>query len=250
LTDALAIIGGAVAGLIAGSFIATVAIRVPRGESPLGGRSRCDSCGAAIPAADLVPVLSFVIQRGRARCCGARIDSLHPWTELAAAVTGALSALLPLPLAITSAAMGWQLLTLGLVDLRCFRLPNMLVAILVATGLAASITTAVPPTIDSLIGMVAGFVALAVVRLAYRALRGREGIGGGDPKLFGAIGAWLGWQPLPIALLAAALCGLAWAAISLVSGRKLAWSQRMPLGTLLALAAWPVWLWRVAGALN
>jgi leader peptidase (prepilin peptidase)/N-methyltransferase len=219
---------------------------LPKGQSPLGGRSRCDHCGAPIPGANLVPVLSYVIQGGKARCCGARIDPIHPITELLAAMIGGVSALLPFPLAFASAAMGWQLLTLGLIDLRSFRLPNPLVAIVAGTGIAASLATAGPSIGESLIGMVVGMASLEAVRFGYRALRGREGIGRGDPKLFGAIGAWVGWQPLPATLLGAALAGLAWAAISLGFGRRVAWSQRMPLGTLLAFAAWPVWLWKVA----
>jgi leader peptidase (prepilin peptidase)/N-methyltransferase len=246
LTDAIAIISGAVAGLLAGSFIATAAIRVPNGESALVGRSRCDHCGAALPAANLVPVLSYVVQGGRARCCGSRIDPIHPEAELLAALIGATSALLPLPFSIASCGLGWQLLMLGLVDLRSFRLPNLLVAPLAITGLAASITTTAPSIADSLIGMLAGFLVLEAIRLGYRALKGRDGIGRGDPKLLGAIGAWLGWQPLPTALLAAALTGLAWALVSLSLGRRVARSQKMPLGTLLALAAWPVWVWKVA----
>jgi leader peptidase (prepilin peptidase)/N-methyltransferase len=244
----LPVIFGAVAGLLAGSFIATFAIRWPRGESALAGRSRCDHCGATIEFSGLVPILSYAAQRGRARCCGARIDPLHPAVEAAAALIGAISALLPCQPAIAAAVLGWTLLALGLIDLRAFRLPNPAVALLAVSGFAAALWLRTPSPTDSLIGAVAGFASLEAVRLAYRRLRNREGIGAGDPKMFAAIGAWVGWEQLPLLLLIASLAGLLWAIAGRLAGRRLDWSDRMPLGTLLAIASWPVWLWSVAAA--
>ena len=116
-------------------------------------------------------------------------------------------------------------------------------ALLAGTGLAASLLLGSPSFVTALIGMVAGFVALEAVRLLYRRWRGRDGIGRGDPKMFAAIGAWVGWEPLPAVLLGAALAGLCWALTSGLVARRIGWSDRLPLGTLLALAAWPAWLW-------
>jgi leader peptidase (prepilin peptidase)/N-methyltransferase len=73
-------------------------------------------------------------------------------------------------------------------------------------------------------------------------VRGRQGLGGGDPKLFAALGAWLGWVQLPFVLLGAGLLGLAALLLARLRGRRLSGSDRLPLGTLLALAAWPIWL--------
>ena len=248
LTSFVSIIAGIVAGLVAGSFIATVAVRCSRGDSALVGRSRCDSCGAAVGPANLVPVVSFAIQRGKTRCCGARIDPLHPTAELVAALIGGVSSLLPFPAAIASAVLGWILLTLGLIDLRTFRLPQPIVVLLAASGLAASWIVGVPSLLDSAIGLLAGWAALEAVRIGYRRFRGRDGIGRGDPKLLGAIGAWVGWAQLPVVLLVASVAGLLWAAASWLGGRRIGWSDRMPLGTLIAVAAWPVWVWTIAVA--
>ena len=124
-------------------------------------------------------------------------------------------------------------------DARYFRLPLVsniifLIAGLVVGHLAFGISKS-----DALIGAGAGYLGLAAVAAAYRSLRGREGLGGGDPILLGGIGAWLGWQVLPTILLFAALSGLAFAAVQrLFRPRRTAWQvQRIPLGTCLIIAA-------------
>jgi leader peptidase (prepilin peptidase)/N-methyltransferase len=249
LSTFLPVLAGFVGGLLAGSFIATFVIRWPDGRSSLAGRSRCDSCGTPVPAGNLVPLVSFAMQRGEARCCGARIDPLHLFAEFAAAVIGGLSALLPWHQALAGAWFGWSLLALALIDLRVFRLPNGVVALLAASGVGAALVLRSPAPLVSLIGAAAGFTSLETVRLSYRAIRGRDGIGRGDPKLFGAIGAWLGWLQLPLVLLIASLAGLVWAASVRLAGRPIGWADRMPLGSLLALASWPVWFFSNASGL-
>lgn len=156
---------------------------------------------------------------------------------------GVIAALLPLPQAIAAAGLAWLLLTLALIDYRYLRLPDPAVALLFISGVGVSLILGTPPLVDSAIGAVAGYGALQSVRIAYRLVRRREGIGAGDPKLFAAIGAWLGWAPLPLALLVAAGIGLVWAGFRWLGRRDVEWSDRVPLGTLLAVAAWPVWLW-------
>lgn len=230
-------------GLAAGSFIGAVVTRFGSGESALAGRSRCDGCATPLKAANLIPLISYAIQGGKARCCGARIDPLHPLAEASGLLIGGVAGMLPLPQAIAGAGLGWLLLTLALVDYRYFRLPDAAVALLAAAGVAASLILAVPPMLDAAIGAVVGFASLALIRLFYRTVRRREGIGGGDPKLFAAIGVWLGWEPLPTVLLAAAGIGLVVAGARWLVRRDIGWSDRVPLGTLLAVAAWPVWLW-------
>ena len=237
-------------GLLVGSFIATVVTRFPGSESPLRGRSRCDHCGAPVSAPALIPLISYAVLRGRARCCNAPIDPIHPVAESAAALIGGIGALLPAAHAVAAVWFGWVLLTLALIDLRCFRLPNPMVALLAVTGFGASLLPGAPTAIESLLGMLAGYAALQAVRLLYRRARQREGIGSGDPKLLAAIGLWLGWQPLPAVLLIGSVAGLIWAGCMRLAGRPIALSHRMPLGTLLAIAAWPVWLWWIAGPLR
>lgn len=201
-----------------------------------------------VPASGLIPLVSFAMQRGRARCCGSPIDRVHPLAEIAATGIGAVSGVLPLPFALAAALFGWLLLTLALIDAREFTLPDPIVALLACTGLAASLLFGSPSFVTALIGMVVGFVALEAVRLLYRRWRGRDGIGRGDPKMFAAIGAWVGWEPLPTVLLGAALAGLCWALASGLLARRIGWSDRLALGTLLALAAWPAWLWWIGFA--
>jgi len=188
-------------------------------------------------------VLSYARQRGRARCCGARIDALHLWGEAAAVMIGAASLALLGPQGWIAALFGWLLLMLALFDLRFFILPDWLTATL-ALAAGAGIALYGAPTIgDRLIGGAGGYATLQLIRLGYRAARGREGLGGGDPKLLGAIGLWTGWQPLPAIMLVAALMGLAIAGTMHLLGRRVTATQRMPLGTLMAAAAWPIWLW-------
>jgi leader peptidase (prepilin peptidase)/N-methyltransferase len=234
---------GLLLGAIAGSFIATVLIRWPKGGSILSGRSRCDACEAPLAARDLVPIASHAAARGRCRRCGARIDSRHLALELAAAAIG-LAAIVahPLPLAFATALLGWWLLLVAALDLEHHWLPDTLSLPLIPLGLAAAWAGLGPPLAERLAGAAIGWVTLALIAFAYRRLRGRDGMGGGDPKLMGAIGAWIGVWHLPVILLGAGLIGLAAVLAMRLRGREVARDSRLPLGTLMALAAWPVWL--------
>ena len=234
----------AVLGAIVGSFLATLILRWPEGRSPLRGRSVCDGCGNTIPARDLVPMLSFVMLRGRARCCGQKIYPLHPLVELGAALIGIVSAVVLGEQAWQAALFGWLLLALALLDLRHFWLPDALTAALAVAGLLLAFAVPFPRFFDRLIGMAAGYVCLALIGWLYRRLRGHDGLGGGDPKLLAGIGAWTGWAALPAVLLIAALLGLAAAVVTVFFGGPMTRQTRLPLGTLLAIAAWPLLLWQ------
>lgn len=234
---------GLLLGAIAGSFIATILIRWPRGESAMAGRSHCDSCDVALTVRDLVPILSHAAARGRCRRCGARIDPRHLAVELGAALIGAVAlAAHPLPLAIATALLGWWLLLLALLDLDHQWLPDRLTLPLIPLGLLAAWAGLGPPLVERLAGAAIGWGALALIALVYRALRGREGLGGGDPKLLGAIGAWVGAWHLPFILLGAGVIGLASVLLMRVRGEEVTDTTRLPLGTFMALAAWPLWL--------
>lgn len=234
---------GLLLGAIAGSFIATVLTRWPKGGNALSGRSRCDACAAPLGARDLVPILSFAAARGRCRRCGARIDSRHLALEIAAAMVGLVAlAAHPLPLAFATALLGWWLLLIAALDLEHQWLPDPLTLPLLPLGLAAAWAGLGPPLAERLAGAAIGWGALMLIAFAYRRLRGREGLGGGDPKLLGAIGAWIGAWHLPAILLGAGLVGLAAALAMRLRGEEVALDSRLPLGTLMALAAWPVWL--------
>ncbi|KTT68937.1 prepilin peptidase [Sphingomonas endophytica] len=231
-----------VLGAIIGSFLATIAVRWPEDRSILHGRSACDGCGRTLRARDLVPLASWVAARGRCRACGARIDARHALIELGCALIGVSAALVaPGWAALAGAGFGWLLLVLAAMDAKDFWLPDPLVAALAIVALAG--VTVSPPALDErLIGGAGGFALLWLVAAGYRRWRGREGMGGGDPKLFGAIGLALGWRLLPPVLLVAGLVGLGWVAFQRLRGRAVAADDMLPLGTLLAIAAYPAWL--------
>lgn len=230
-------------GAIIGSFLATVALRWPQGEQATRGRSRCDGCGKPLAPLELVPILSWAVQRGRCRACGARIDTTHLRVELAAAAIGAGAlALAPSAPGFALAALGWQLLLLGLLDARHFWLPRMLSLLLLASGLVlggtAMAAIGIPLSLtDGIIGAAAGGGGLWLIATLYRLIRHREGLGGGDPLFFAGVGAWTGWMTLPLLLLLAAVAGLA---VALMRG--LHRDSRLPFGTLIALATAPALL--------
>jgi len=235
-------LSGALLGAIIGSFVATLVLRWPAGRSVATGRSRCDGCDRPLSAPDLIPLLSFALYRGRARCCGAPIAALHPLTEALAMLIGAVAFAVAPPLdALAGALFGWMLLALALLDWRHFWLPARLTLALALAGLALGVAGVGVDLPSRIIGGVAGFAMFEAVRLGYRALRHRDGMGGGDVRLFGAIGLWLGWRALPFVLLGASLAGLAWCLI-LAARRPRTPIGKVQFGAFLALAAWLVWI--------
>ncbi|WCT72886.1 A24 family peptidase [Sphingomonas naphthae] len=237
------LLAGAGLGLIAGSFLSTLVLRWADGRSVVHGRSACDGCGRALRAFELVPLVSYLALHGRCRRCGAAIDGRHPLMEATAAAIGALSLWrFPGWEGLAGALFGWMLLALLALDLIALWLPDRLTLPLGALGLAGGVAGLWPPLADRAIGAVAGYLLLAAVAWLYQRTRGRMGIGGGDPKLFGAIGAWLGWRELPAVLLAASLIGIAIVLARMILRRSVATTDALPLGAFLALAAWPLWL--------
>lgn len=237
----LAPVAAAILGAIFGSFIGALVVRWPAGRSILTGRSQCDACGAALKPWQLIPLISWALLRGRCAACDARIGWQPLGIELGAALIGAVSlALHPGAQGLAIAAFGWLLLPLALLDFRHYWLPHPLTAMLAFGGIIAAAIGIAPDWTSRLIGAGAGLGGLWLIGLAYRSTRGREGLGGGDPLLLGAIGLWLGWQALPLVLLIASGLGLAVALALQRRGHDLDAATRFPLGTLMALAAWPV----------
>jgi leader peptidase (prepilin peptidase)/N-methyltransferase len=231
-----------VLGLVIGSFIGVLTLRWPAGEGFITGRSRCDHCGHDLSARDLVPLLSYAALAGKCRHCGGRIAPRHLLIEVAAAAIGVLALLLhPGAEGWAGALFGWGLLALAILDAEHFWLPDALTLPLGLAGFLAGLWLA-PPLTDRAIGALAGFAILSVIALAFKLATGRDGLGGGDPKIFAAIGAWLGWQALGPVLLGASLIGIGYALVAALAGRNISGKTQLPLGTLLALAAWPIWL--------
>jgi leader peptidase (prepilin peptidase) / N-methyltransferase len=236
-----ALLGG-MAGAIAGSFLGTLALRWPEGRGVMRGRSACDGCGRTLGIVDLVPILSAVLLRGRCRSCGAAIDPLHARVEMGCAIIGAIACgVMPGFAGAGWSLLMWLLLTLAVLDWRHFWLPDALTLPLAFLGLTAGLWVTDPSLPDRLIGAAGGYLILLTVAVLYRTTRGREGLGLGDAKLLGALGAWFGWQALPFILLLGASLGLLGALAGIASGRTVDRSTRLPLGTCLALAALPGW---------
>jgi leader peptidase (prepilin peptidase)/N-methyltransferase len=225
---------GALLGLAIGSFLAVLTARWPAGQG-LGGRSRCDVCGLQLGVAELVPVLSFFWLRGRCRHCGAAIDRRHLAIEVAGGVIGAVMLARYPPLAGLAAAVAcWWLLALIALDVEHHWLPDRLTLPLIPAGLALGHGLGFASIWDRAFAALLGFAVLAALRLAYRLRTGREGMGGGDPKLMAGIGALLGVLPLPFILTGAALLGLALALVDRLRGRVVTATTSLPFGALLA----------------
>ncbi len=224
----LAFVGGAVMG----SFVSVVAHRVPRGESVVGPRSRCPACGVQIAAYDNVPVVSWVVLGGRARCCGAAISPRYPLIELA---LGALYAATVLVLwdDLAEVALGLVFVTtlaaVTLTDLERRIIPNkiLLVAAVVGVGIAVATDPASLP--ERAIAAAGAGGLLFAAALAYP-----RGMGMGDVKLAATMGLFLGREVAPamlVALLAGSLVGLALIARHGAAARK----RAIPFGPFLAL---------------
>lgn len=232
---------GALSGAIAGSFLATLIVRWPRGEQVVTGQSRCDSCGRRLSPLELVPVVSYLVMKGRCGACGARIPLTHPAVELAAAALAAAALVLQPNASGAAFALLWLLLLApAVLDALHYWLPDRLTLVIAIAGLALGGMVSGVALPGRLVGGIAGFLSLAVLAAAYRVVRKREGLGAGDAKLLGAIGLWTGWVALPPIVLIAAAAGLAAAIAQRRSG-----ADRMPLGTLLAVGTI---IWTGAGA--
>jgi leader peptidase (prepilin peptidase) / N-methyltransferase len=219
-------------GLLAGSFVTVVAHRVPRGESIVGPRSRCPACGTQIAAYDNVPVFSWLLLRGRARCCGATISSRYPLTELTLGILYAATVIVlwdePGEVAL-GLAFVTMLAAITLTDLERRIIPNkVLIAGAVAAVAIAAVTD--PGSLLERLAAAAGAGGL----LFAAALAYPRGMGLGDVKLAATMGLFLGRDVAPailVALLAGSVVGLAMIAREGAAARK----RAIPFGPFLAL---------------
>jgi leader peptidase (prepilin peptidase)/N-methyltransferase len=231
-------------GPVVGSLLGVLILRLPRREPVVFDRSRCDACGRPLRWHDLVPIVSWLARRGRCGCGQARLSWFYPGIELGALGVALWTALiLDGWLLLASCVLGWTLLTLALIDLRAFILPDVLTLPLIPAGLGVILLINPDQLQSHLLAAVLGWLAFTGIALAYGYLRGREGLGAGDAKLLTAGGAWVGLQGLPGIVLIAGVSGLTTALLMRLTGRPLSATTSIPFGAHLALGIWLVWLY-------
>ncbi|QCI10743.1 prepilin peptidase [Pseudomonas putida] len=255
-----------VLGLVVGSFLNVVVYRLPimlqrqwqrDAQEVLGlpateherfdlclPASHCPHCGQTVRAWQNIPLLSYVALRGRCASCHTRISPRYPLVEVATALLSGVVAwhfgasaagLLALPLT-------WGLLALSLIDAEHQVLPDVLVLPMLWLGLIANAFGTYVPLADAVWGAVAGYLSLWTVYWAFKLVTGKEGMGYGDFKLLAMIGAWGGWQILPVTLVLSSLVG-ALVGLCLLRLRGRALGTAIPFGPYLAIAGWIALLW-------
>ncbi len=240
-------------GAAVGSFLNVVILRwplpgEPAGERPLGlfrPGSHCPACKTPIRAWQNIPILSFLLLRGQCRHCGVRVGLRYPLVEglsglLSAVVIGVLG---PTWQGLAGLLLTWGFITLSVIDIDHRLLPNRLVLPGLWLGLGASLVPVFSTPPDAILGAFIGYLVLWSVYQVFRQLTGKEGMGYGDFKLLALIGAWLGWQSLPLVLLlsGAAGAGVSWVG-SVLRGDPPG-PTVLPFGPFLAMAGWVVMLW-------
>ncbi len=248
-------------GLCIGSFLNVVILRLPQmmerswkrearallempaaAESPLSlwkPGSACPSCSAPIKPWHNIPLLGWMLLRGRCASCSTPISAQYPLVELAA---GLLSLACAWrfgwsPQLAAALIFTWTLLALTVIDLRTQLLPDDLTLPLIWAGLLLSLVPVFVPVSTAVIGTIAGYLALWSVFQVFRIITGKEGMGYGDFKLLAALGAWLGWQALPTVILLSSVVG-AVVGVGLIVFRRHDKQEPIPFGPYLAAAGW------------
>ena len=202
-------------------------------------RSYCPSCRHQLLAIDLVPLLSYLFLRKRCRHCQQLISAQYPCVELLTAV------IIVLPFyclpeahqAITAAIAGCLLLLMAIIDLNRQWLPDSLTLPLLWLGLLVNCFSIFNTPQQAIIGAIAGYLSLWLLLTGFKLITGKIGMGGGDLKLLAAAGAWLGWKMLPGVLLIAAIAGLTFVLLLLLT-RRYKSNQPIAFGPWLALGFW------------
>ncbi len=253
-------------GLFVGSFLNVVIHRLPRmmerdwhaqaaelrGEEPPAGerfnlatpRSRCPHCGHQITLLENIPLVSSLVLRGRCGHCGAGISKRYPIVE---AVSALLSAYAAWHFGFGAAALGallfvWAMVALTFIDLDTQLLPDDITLPLLWLGLAFNVGGTYTELPAAVIGAMAGYLALWSVFWLFKLATGKEGMGYGDFKLLAAIGAWLGWQMLPLTILLSSLVGAVVGIVLIVAARH-GRNVPIPFGPYLAAAGLIALFW-------
>ncbi len=253
-------------GLLVGSFLNVVIHRLPimmerdwaaqcadlRGETPPAfeplslshPRSRCPKCSHAITASENIPLFSWLFLRGQCSSCKTPISIRYPLIELA---TAALFAFAAMHFGLTAAGWGAlifiaALIALTGIDYDTQLLPDSITLPLLWTGLLFNLSGTYTDLKSAVIGAIAGYLSLWIVYWLFKLVTGKEGMGYGDFKLLSAIGAWLGWQILPVTILLSSLVG-ATVGILLIGLSKHGRQEPIPFGPYLAAAGIVSLIW-------
>jgi leader peptidase (prepilin peptidase)/N-methyltransferase len=248
-----------VVGLFIGSFLNVVIHRLPkmmerewqaqaaelRGEAPPDEprynlavpRSACPSCGHAIRPWENIPVVSWLLLRGRCSACKAPIALRYPIVEIVAALLAAYAIWRFGPTVKGVAACGllWSLVALTGIDVDTQLLPDQITMPLLWAGLLVNAFDVFVPLRSAVIGAAAGYLSLWTVYWLFKLIRGKEGMGYGDFKLLAALGAWLGWQMLPLIVLVSSVVGAA-VGIVLIAAKGRDHNVPLAFGPYLAAA--------------
>ena len=268
-TPVMLLLVAAILGLMVGSFLNVVVYRLPvilqrdwqaqardvlevphdeTGEQQpfnlLWPPSRCQHCSAPVRAWQNIPVLSWLLLRGRCKECGGRISLRYPLVEVASA---ALSVLVAWQFGLTGQGIGmlvltWGLLALSLIDADHQLLPDVLVLPLLWLGLLLNSFELFTSLQDAVYGAAFGYLSLWSVFWLFKLVTGKEGMGYGDFKLLAMLGAWGGWQVLPLTILLSSVVGAVLGVIILRLQRQ-GMAQPLPFGPYLAIAGWIAIIW-------
>ncbi len=226
-------------GAVMGSFANVLIHRLPMGLSIVFPGSQCPSCSARIRWFDNIPILSYFILGGRCRACKAIISPRYPLVE---ALSGFLFAAVVFrfgiqPATVAMALFAWALVVITFIDLDHRIIPDVISLPGTVLGLAFSVVPGFPRPMDSAVGVAVGAGFLFLILYSYEKIMGEEGMGLGDVKLLAMIGAFLGWQALPVTILVSSLTGsLVGVGYALIKGESVR-KFPVPFGPFLALGA-------------
>lgn len=231
-------------GALVGSFLNVCIHRIPGGESIAFPASHCPHCKTAIKPYDNIPIVSYLVLRGRCRSCAAGIAIRYPLVEMLGgiAAVGALCAFGLSAEALLIFAFLAALIVITFIDLDHQIIPDAISLPGIFVGFAAALLFGTPSWSDSLIGILLGGGLLWAVAEGYARLTGREGMGGGDIKLLAMIGAFLGWRAIPVTVLVGSLLGSV-IGLSLMALRGRDTRMAIPFGPFLAVGAVVALFW-------
>ena len=236
MVSAVSAILATVFGLSVGSFLNVCIHRLPLRESLMHPASRCPRCQAALKPYDNIPVVSYLVLRGRCRACGAPISLRYPLIEV---ITGAIFLaayiLFDGPILYQRLLFACAMIVLFVIDLEHRILPDVITLPGIVVGFLFSFIMP-PGWIDSLVGLLVGGGSLWLMGEVYFRLRHEEGMGFGDVKMLAMIGAFLGWKLMLLTLILSSFLGSA-IGLGMIAARRGDMKYALPFGTFLAVGA-------------